>query len=131
MDIKRCALQPSKEGSEAYFSGTVRIDAPSGGSGNLTSATVPFEPARVPRGTGTHSARHCSLSLAFAGCSGKADRSRRSARRFRLIRGWREPLERCTPECAMTHIAIAQMRDDKVVDWMDKVTDEQYGGEAQ
>jgi hypothetical protein len=31
----------------------------------------------------------------------------------------------------MTHIAIAQMRDDKVVDWMDKVTDEQYGGEAQ
>jgi quercetin dioxygenase-like cupin family protein len=44
MDIKRCALQPSKEGSEAYFSGTVRIDAPSGGSGNLTGATVPFEP---------------------------------------------------------------------------------------
>jgi hypothetical protein len=44
MDIKCCGLQPSKEGSEAYFSGTVQIDAPSGGSGNLTGATVPFVP---------------------------------------------------------------------------------------
>jgi quercetin dioxygenase-like cupin family protein len=31
------------------------------------------------------------------------------------------------PNCAMTHIAIAESLDGKTVDWMEKVTDEQYG----
>jgi hypothetical protein len=30
----------------------------------------------------------------------------------------------------MTHIAIAEALDGKSVDWMDKVTDAQYGTEA-
>jgi hypothetical protein len=29
--------------------------------------------------------------------------------------------------CAITHIAIAEALDGKTVDWMEKVTDEQYG----
>jgi len=33
-----------------------------------------------------------------------------------------EPL----PGSAMTHIAIQEALDDKVVDWMEKVTDEEY-----
>ena len=31
-----------------------------------------------------------------------------------------------TPTTAMTHIAIQEKRDGKVVDWMEKVSDEQY-----
>jgi quercetin dioxygenase-like cupin family protein len=31
-----------------------------------------------------------------------------------------------TPTTAMTHIAIQEELDGKVVDWMEKVTDEQY-----
>ncbi len=31
------------------------------------------------------------------------------------------------PNCAMSHIAIAESLDGKVVDWLEKVTDEQYG----
>jgi quercetin dioxygenase-like cupin family protein len=31
------------------------------------------------------------------------------------------------PHCAMTHIAIAELLDGKSVDWMEKVTDAQYG----
>ena len=31
-----------------------------------------------------------------------------------------------TPTNAMTHIAIQEKLDGKVVDWMEKVTDEQY-----
>jgi hypothetical protein len=31
------------------------------------------------------------------------------------------------PDCAMTHVAIAEALDGKVVEWMEKVTDEQYG----
>jgi quercetin dioxygenase-like cupin family protein len=30
------------------------------------------------------------------------------------------------PDCAITHIAIAEALDGKVVDWMEKATDEQY-----
>jgi hypothetical protein len=30
----------------------------------------------------------------------------------------------------MTHIAICEMQDGKAATWMDKVTDEQYGGQA-
>jgi quercetin dioxygenase-like cupin family protein len=44
---------------------------------------------------------------------------------------WFEPGERhwhgASPTTAMTHIAIAEMLDGKVVEWMERVTDEQYG----
>jgi quercetin dioxygenase-like cupin family protein len=33
-----------------------------------------------------------------------------------------------TPTTAMTHIAIVEALDGKTVDWMEKVTDEQYNG---
>jgi quercetin dioxygenase-like cupin family protein len=45
---------------------------------------------------------------------------------------WFEPGERhwhgASPKTAMTHIAIAEMLDGKVVEWMEHVIDEQYGG---
>lgn len=31
------------------------------------------------------------------------------------------------PKAAMTHVAIQEALDGKVVEWMEKVTDEQYG----
>ena len=31
------------------------------------------------------------------------------------------------PTTALTHIAITEAKDGKVVEWMEKVTDEQYG----
>jgi hypothetical protein len=44
---------------------------------------------------------------------------------------WFAPNEKhwhgATPTTAMTHIAIQEALDGKVVDWMEKVTDEQYG----
>jgi quercetin dioxygenase-like cupin family protein len=43
---------------------------------------------------------------------------------------WFGPAERhwhgASPTTAMTHIAIAEMLDGKVVEWMEHVTDEQY-----
>ena len=45
---------------------------------------------------------------------------------------WFEPGERhwhrASPTTPMTHIAIAEMLDGKAVEWMELVTDEQYGG---
>jgi quercetin dioxygenase-like cupin family protein len=43
---------------------------------------------------------------------------------------WFEPVEKhwhgATPNTAMTHIAIAEALDGKAVDWLEKVSDEQY-----
>jgi quercetin dioxygenase-like cupin family protein len=36
-----------------------------------------------------------------------------------------------TPSTAMTHIAIQEQLNDKVVDWMEKVSDEQYLRDSQ
>jgi quercetin dioxygenase-like cupin family protein len=35
-----------------------------------------------------------------------------------------------SPTTAMTHIAIAEVLDGKVVEWMEKVTDEEYVAES-
>jgi quercetin dioxygenase-like cupin family protein len=44
---------------------------------------------------------------------------------------WFQPNEKhwhgASPTTAMTHIAIQESLDGKVVDWMEQVTDEQYG----
>jgi hypothetical protein len=39
-----------------------------------------------------------------------------------------QAVEDATPTTAMTHIAIQENLDGKVVDWMEKVSDEQYPG---
>ncbi len=45
---------------------------------------------------------------------------------------WFEPGEKhwhgASPSTGMTHIAIQEKLDGKVVDWLEHVTDEQYGG---
>jgi quercetin dioxygenase-like cupin family protein len=45
---------------------------------------------------------------------------------------WIPPAEKhwhgASPTTAMTHIAIQEKLDGKVVDWMEQVTDEQYQG---
>ena len=44
---------------------------------------------------------------------------------------WFEPDEKhwhgASPTAAMTHVAIAEALDGKAVDWMEQVSDEQYG----
>ena len=132
MDIKPSGSLPSKNGSEAYFSGTVLIDAPSSGSGNLTGATVPFEPGS--RGAWhTHPLGQTLLVIAGLGRVQWEGGPVEEIRPGNIV--WFEASERhwhgAPPDCAMTHIVIAEMRDGKVVDWIDKVTDEQYGGMAQ
>jgi len=37
-----------------------------------------------------------------------------------------ETLARATPNTAMTHVAIQEQLDGKAVEWMEKVTEEQY-----
>jgi len=129
MDIKRSGSQPSAKGPEEYFTGTVRIDARFSGSGKLSGATVTFEPGAR---TAWHTHPLGQTLLVTAGL-GRVQHEGGPVEEIRpgdIV--WFEPGEKhwhgTAPDCAMTHIAIAEMQDGKAVDWMEKVTDEQYDG---
>jgi len=131
MEIKRGGSQPSAKGPEAYFTGTVRIDAPFSGSAGarVGGATVTFEPGAR---TAWHTHPLGQTLLVIYGF-GRAQREGGPIEEIRpgdII--WFAPGEKhwhgAAPGCAMTHIAIAESLDGKVVDWLEKVTDEQYAG---
>jgi len=131
MDIKRSGSQPSKKGPEAYFTGVVRVDAPFSGSGNLSAATVTFEPGAR---TAWHTHPLGQTLLVTAGL-GRVQREGGSVEEIRpgdIV--WFEPDEKhwhgAAPACAMTHIAIVEIKDGNEVTWMEKVTDAQYAAAA-
>jgi len=131
MKIKRNGSDPSAKGPADYFTGTVRIDAPFQGTApaRIGGATVTFEPnAR----TAWHTHPLGQTLIVLSG-SGRAQREGGAVEEIRagdII--WFEPGEKhwhgASATTAMTHIAIAEALDGKVVDWMEKVTDEQYQG---
>jgi len=131
MDIKRCGSQPSAKGSAEYFTGAVRIDplfqahAPARAAG----ASVTFEPGAR---TAWHTHPLGQTLIVTAGC-GLAQRWGGPIEQIRpgdVV--WFSPGEKhwhgATPTTAMTHIAIQEQLDGKVVDWMEQVSDEQYRG---
>jgi quercetin dioxygenase-like cupin family protein len=130
MDIWHSGAQPSVRGPDAYFTGTVRIDAPFKGRGELGGATVTFEPGAR---TAWHTHPLGQTLLVTAGLG----RVQREGGPIEEIRPgdivWFEPNEKhwhgAAPDCAMSHIAIAEALDGRVVEWMEKVTDLQYGAE--
>ncbi len=131
MKIKRNGSDPSAKGPADYFTGTVRIDAPFNGAApaRVGGATVTFEP-------GARTAWHThplGQTLIVLSGTGRAQRDCGPVEEIRagdII--WFEPGEKhwhgASATTAMTHIAIAEALDGKVVDWMETVTDEQYQG---
>jgi quercetin dioxygenase-like cupin family protein len=130
MEIKRCGSQPSGKGSADYFTGTVRIDPllqPSAPA-RVVGACVTFEPGAR---TAWHTHPLGQSLVVTAGC-GLAQRWGGPIEQIRpgdVI--WFPPGEKhwhgASPTTAMSHIAIQEQLDGKTVDWMEKVTDEQYG----
>ncbi len=129
MDIKRSGSQPSAKGSVEYFTGTVRIDplfeAPD--PARAIGASVTLEPSAR---TAWHTHPLGQTLIVTAGC-GLAQRWGGAIEQIRpgdVI--WFAPGEKhwhgATPTTAMTHIAIQEQLDGKTVDWMGKVSDEQY-----
>jgi quercetin dioxygenase-like cupin family protein len=129
MEIKRSGSQPSNKGPADWFTGTVRIDplfqaiAPARAAG----ASVTFQP-------GARSAWHThplgQSLIVTAGCG--------------WVQRWGDPIEEirpgdvvwsppgekhwhgAAPTTAITHIGIQEQLSGKVVEWMEKVSDEQY-----
>ena len=129
MEIKRVGSQPSSKGPADWFTGTVRIDplfqanAPTRAIG----ASVTFEPGAR---TAWHTHPLGQTLIVTAGC-GRAQRWEGPLEEIRpgdVI--WIPPGEKhwhgAAPTTAMTHIAIQEQLDGKAVDWMEKVSDEQY-----
>jgi quercetin dioxygenase-like cupin family protein len=129
MDIKRVASQASGKGPSDWFTGMVRIDpliqAPD--PALVQAAGVTFEPGAR---TAWHTHPLGQNLIVTAGC-GWAQREGGPIEEIR--RGdvvWFPPGEKhwhgATPTTAMTHIAIQEKLNGKVVDWMEHVSDEEY-----
>ena len=134
MDIKRSGSQPSANGPADYFTGNVRIDAPFKGTDDarVGGATVTFEPG-ARTAWHTHPLGQTLLIVSGLG------RVQREGGPIEVIRPgdivWFPADEKhwhgAAPGCAMSHIAIAEALDGKTVDWMEKVTDQQYGADKE
>jgi quercetin dioxygenase-like cupin family protein len=132
MDIKRAGSQPSAKGPAEYFTGTVRVDAPFAGSGALSGAVVTFEPSAR---TAWHTHPLGQTILIVAGV-GRVQREGGSVETMRpgdivFFEAGEKHWHGASPDCAMSHLAIAEKQDGQVVTWLAHVTDEQYGTERQ
>ena len=128
---RAAALAPSGQGRRTNFTGEVRVEMlfealdPSHASGG----SVTFEPGAR---TAWHSHPRGQILIVTAG-TGRVQR-------------WGDPIEEiragdvvripagqkhwhgASPQASMTHIAITEHRDGTAVQWMEKVSDEQYNG---
>ena len=131
MDVTRGGSRPSRAGPAEYFTGAVRIDplvdAPA--PARVAAASVTFEPGAR---TAWHAHPLGQTLIVTAGC-GRVQRWGGAVEEVRpgdVV--WFPPGEKhwhgAAPTTAMTHIAIQEQLDGKVVEWMEHVTDEQYRG---
>jgi quercetin dioxygenase-like cupin family protein len=127
--IQRAGTQASTKGPADRFSGTVRVDPlfAARDPGRTSGGSVTFEP-------GARSAWHTQpLGQVLIVTSG-VGRVQQWEGAIQEIRPgdvvWIPPNVKhwhgAAPTTAMTHIAIQEQLDGKVVDWMEKVSDEQY-----
>ena len=131
MNIKRNGSEPSAKGPSEYFTGTVRIDSPFKGTeaARISGAIVTFEPS-------ARTAWHTHpLGQTLIVTSGRGRAQREGGPIEEILPGdivWFAPGEKhwhgATGSTAMTHIAIAESLDGKVVDWMEQVSDDEYQG---
>ena len=130
MDIKRSGSQPSARGPADWFTGVVRIDAPFKGLGEarVNGATVTFEPGAR---TNWHTHPLGQTLLVTSGL-GRVQREGGAVEEVRpgdIV--WFEPGEKhwhgASPTVALTHVAINEALDGRAVDWLEPVTDAQYG----
>jgi quercetin dioxygenase-like cupin family protein len=129
MEIKRVGSQPSNKGPADWFTGTVRIEplfeAPK--PARVRGASVTFEP-------GARTAWHTHpLGQTLIVTSGLGWAQSWGGPIEEIHPGdvvWFAPGEKhwhgATPTNALTHIAIQEALNGKPVDWMEKVSDEQY-----
>ena len=130
ISIIRVGSQASNKGPAQFFTGSVRVDPlfPANAPSRVSGGLVTFEP-------GARSAWHTHpVGQILIVTAGKG-----------LVQRWGGPLEEirpgdvvrippgvkhwhgASPTTGMSHIAIQEAVDGRNVDWLEKVSDEQYG----
>lgn len=131
MKIMTNGSQPSRRGNADWFTGTVWQEpineAPD--PARVRSAVVTFEPG-ARTAWHTHplgQTLYVTMGVGRAQVWGEPVREIRAGDTI-----WIPPGEKhwhgAAPDMRMTHIAIHEALDGKHIDWLEKVTDEQYGG---
>ena len=129
MEITRIGSQPSGKGPGDWFTGSVRVDPlfQPNESRRAAAAIVTFEPGAR---TAWHTHPLGQTLIITSGC-GWVQREGGSVEEIHpgdVV--WFAPNEKhwhgATATTGMTHIAIQENLNGKVVDWMEKVSDDQY-----
>lgn len=135
MEIQRNASKPSAKGPADYFTGSVRIDSPfqAPDPARVSGAIVTFEPG-ARTAWHTHPLGQTLIVISGSGWAQREGGPIEEIRPGDIV--WFAPGEKhwhgATATTGMSHIAIAEALDGKVVDWMEHVTDDQYdSGRAQ
>lgn len=131
MTITKAGSQPSSQGPAENFTGTVQMDRLFEASqpSRVVGLEVTFQP-------GAHSAWHTHpLGQHLIVTAGSGWVQSEGGPKEEIHPGdivWCPPGERhwhgATPTSSLTHIAIQEQLDGKMVNWMEKVSDEQYLG---
>lgn len=129
MKITRNGSQPSGKGPAEYFTGSVRVDplfkaeAPA----RVSGASVTFEPG-ARTAWHTHPLGQTLIVTAGLGWVQVEGGPVEAIRPGDVV--WFPPKVKhwhgASATNGMTHLAIQEALDGKVVDWLEKVTDEQY-----
>jgi quercetin dioxygenase-like cupin family protein len=129
--ISRAGSQASIKGPAEFFTGNVRIDPlfPVNDAAHVSGAYVTFEP-------GARSAWHTHPTGQHLIVTAGVGRTQEWGGPIEEIKAgdviWCPPQVKhwhgASPTTAMTHIAITGTTNGKNVEWMEKVTDEQYHG---
>ncbi len=129
MDITRVGTQPSAKGPADWFTGSVRIDRlfQAHEPARAAAASVTFEPGAR---TAWHTHPLGQTLIITAGCGWVQQEGGPVEEVHPGDVVWFPPGKRhwhgASPTTGMTHIAIQEQLDGKVVDWLEHVSDEQY-----
>ena len=131
MDIRPCGSMPSRRMTNDWFTGVVWqdpvIEAPA--PARIRANWVRFEPS-ARTNWHTHPLGQTLYVLSGAGLVQLWGGPIRPIRAGDVI--WFAPGEKhwhgASPDCALVHYAMQEALDGKHVEWLEKVSDEQYGG---
>ena len=130
MEIKRSGSQPSGKGPADWFTGVVRINpllAPPEPA-RVAGASVTFEPG-ARTAWHTHPLGQTLIVTSGCGWAQRWGEPRQEIHPGDVV--WIAPGEKhwhgATATTAMTHIAIQEKLNGSPVDWLEKVSDQQYG----
>lgn len=129
--IQRAGSQASTAGPGAYFTGRVRVEPvwPANAQINASGGLVTFEPG-ARSAWHTHPAGQRLLVTSGVGFTQEWGKARQEIRAGDTV--WCPPGVKhwhgAAPGTAMTHLAVTGNVNGKNVEWLEKVSDEQYDG---